>query len=97
MPLIVDIVSPEEVLLQDEADMVITRSADGEIAFLPGHIPFIGVLKPNTVRVHLSNGKKIDLDVQAGFLEVANDRITVLSDSLEVSDYQAEVHEVAEA
>lgn len=81
MSLKVDIVSPEEVLLEAEATMLVARSTDGEIAFLPGHIPFIGVLNPHTVRIHLTDGNLVNLDVESGFVEVSNDRITVLSDS----------------
>lgn len=84
MSLKVDIVSPEKILLEVEAKMLITRSSDGEIAFLPGHVPFIGVLKPNTVQVHLEDGSKIDIEVESGFVEVSNDRITVLSDAAEI-------------
>ena len=40
----VELVSPERVLFQGEADMVVARTANGEIAFLPGHVPFLGAL-----------------------------------------------------
>ncbi len=84
-----DLVSPEEVLLSTEADMLIARSSDGEIAFLPGHIPFIGILKPDTVRVHQSDGQVIRIDVESGFLEISRDQITVLTDKARL-EQQAE-------
>jgi F-type H+-transporting ATPase subunit epsilon len=42
VPLTVDVVSPERVLYTGEADMVVCRTSEGEIAFLPGHVPFLG-------------------------------------------------------
>ena len=80
MSLKVDLVSPEEILLSAEAEMVVARCADGEIAFLKGHIPFVGVLQPDTVRVHQVDGSVVKIEVESGFLEVSHDQITVLSD-----------------
>ena len=45
MPLHVEVVSPESILYEGEADMVVCRPTDGEIAFLPGHAPFVGALE----------------------------------------------------
>ena len=44
MPLDVELVSPERIAYTGEAKMVICRTTRGDIAFLPGHVPFIGVL-----------------------------------------------------
>ena len=41
----VELVSPERILWSGEAEMVITRTlGGGDIAFLPGHAPFVGAL-----------------------------------------------------
>ena len=54
----VEVVSPERVLFSGEAKQVITRTLDGgEIAFLPGHISFLGALTENHTRIYLSDGK----------------------------------------
>ena len=53
----VEVVSPERVLFSGEATMVITRTlGGGEIAFLPGHAPFLGALTENHTRVFLVDG-----------------------------------------
>ena len=54
MPLVVELVSPERVAYAGEAKMVICRTVEGDIAFLPGHEPFIGVLATHSVRVLLA-------------------------------------------
>ena len=40
----VAVVSPEQVLFEGEAAQVITRTTEGDVAFLPGHTPFLGAL-----------------------------------------------------
>ena len=53
MPMQVDLVSPERILYEGEADMVLARTVGGgDIAFLPGHSPFVGALDiaPVTIR-----------------------------------------------
>ncbi|MEY3365580.1 MAG: putative synthase subunit epsilon, partial [Actinomycetota bacterium] len=60
----VEVVSPERVLFSGDAKQVITRTLDGgEIAFLPGHISFLGALVENHTRIYLSDGKVQDLAV----------------------------------
>ena len=83
----VEVVSPERVLFSGEAKQVITRTLDGgEIAFLPGHISFLGALTENHTRIYLSDGNVQDLAVHGGFVEVAPDHVTILSDSAELAE-----------
>jgi len=79
------LVSPERMLYSGEAEMVVCRTSQGEIAFLPGHVPFVGALGEGAVRVVHTEGKTVAA-VHGGFVEVANDRVTVLSDLAELSD-----------
>lgn len=82
----VEVVSPERVLYSGEARQVITRTVDGgEIAFLPGHASFLGALVENHTRIYLADGTVQDLAVHGGFVEVAPDHVTILSDSAELS------------
>ncbi|MFM9112202.1 MAG: ATP synthase F1 subunit epsilon [Actinomycetota bacterium] len=83
----VEVVSPERVLFSGDAKQVITRTLDGgEIAFLPGHISFLGALVENHTRIYLSDGKVQDLAVHGGFVEVAPDHVTILSDAAELAE-----------
>ncbi len=79
------LVSPEEVLFEGDAEMVVCRTADGDIAFLPGHVPFLGALGIASVRVITPEGE-VAAAVHGGFVEVSNDRVIVLSDVAEVPD-----------
>ena len=81
----VEVVSPEQVLFSGEATMVITRTLNtGEIAFLPGHAPFLGALSENHTRVHLADGTVLDIAVHGGFVEVSDNKVSVLSDTAEL-------------
>jgi F-type H+-transporting ATPase subunit epsilon len=84
--ILVEVVSPERVLYSGEATMVITRTiAGGEIAFQSGHMPFLGALTENHTRIFLTDGTVADLAVHGGFVEVSENRISILSDAAELS------------
>jgi F-type H+-transporting ATPase subunit epsilon len=82
----VEVVSPEAVLYSGEAEMVITRTlGGGEIAFQPGHAPFLGALIENHTRVFLPGGPVEDIAVHGGFVEVSGNKVAILSDAAEIA------------
>ena len=84
-PLTVEVVSPEELLYSGEATMVITRTlGGGEIAFQAGHSPFLGALDDNHTRVYLVDGTIEDIAVHGGFVEVSDNKVSILSDTAEL-------------
>lgn len=85
MPLQVELVSPEEVVLTTTASMVLVRTTDGDIAFQPGHVPFVGVLLPERVRIYGPDGDTRLIAVHSGFVEVAGDKVAILSDVAELA------------
>ena len=86
MTLHVEVVSPERILWTGEAQLVLARTiGGGDIAFLTGHAPFVGALDIHTVVVRAEDGTDEVIAVHGGFIEVSNDRVTVLSDVAEVS------------
>lgn len=86
MTLRVELVAPEKILYSGEADMVIARTTDGEIAFMTGHAPFIGSLGIGAVTIRASDGDDVQAAVHEGFVEVTDDRVTLLSDVAELVD-----------
>ncbi len=83
----VDVVSPERVLFSGEANMVITRTLEGgEIAFQAGHSPFLAALVENHTRIYLENGTIQDVAVHRGFVEVSDNRVSILSDVAELAE-----------
>ena len=86
MALQVELVAPDRILYSDEAEMVICRTPAGEIAFLTGHVPFLGALGVGIVRIHKSGGDVEKIAVHEGFVEVKEDRVIILSDVAERAD-----------
>ncbi len=82
----VEVVSPERVLFSGEAKQVITRTLDGEIAFLPGHAPFLGALSECHTRITLADDSVLDVAVHGGFVQVSGNTVSLLSDIAELGD-----------
>lgn len=86
MALNVALVSPERILYTGEAEMVICRTSDGEIAFLNDHAPFVGALGIGAVRIKLPDGSEMAAAVHGGFVEVRDNRVSILSDVAELPE-----------
>src|SRR4051794_23214845 len=87
MPMQVELVSPERILFSGEAEMVSCRTAGGDIAFLPGHAPFLGALEIHPVTITLTGGGEEVAAVHGGVVEVSNNRVIILSDEAELRDH----------
>ena len=84
--LAVELVSPEEVTYSGTAEMVIVRTVEeGDIAFQAGHVPFLGVLAPWSVDVLRPGGERDTFAVHRGFVEVGDNKVTILSDVSEAA------------
>ena len=82
-PFRVEIVAVEQRVWSGEAEQVVVRTTEGELAVLTGHAPLLGQLKePSRVRVR-SGGEDLAWDVAGGFVSVAEDVVTVLAESAE--------------
>ena len=79
MPVDLEIVSPEKLLLSRPVDMVVIPAAEGEMGVLPEHSPMIVLLRGGTIRLY-ENGQVTErLFVSGGFAEVTPRRVTVLA------------------
>jgi F-type H+-transporting ATPase subunit epsilon len=82
----VELVSPERILFSGEAEMVIARTVGGgDIAFLPGHAPFVGALEIATATLRTAEGDQL-VAIHGGFVEVSGDTVTILSDVAELAE-----------
>jgi len=75
------VTTPRGYLVQAEVDELVAPGALGEFGVLPGHIPFMSVLKPGVLAYRLKEGVKY-LAVGDGILQVARvadgDKVEVL-------------------
>jgi len=75
----VTVVTPVGSLLSHDADEVVAPGSEGEVGVLPGHVPFLTVLKPGVLRVRSAKETQI-MAVGRGFLEVGIGGVKVLVD-----------------
>lgn len=78
-----EIVTGERVVYAgNDIDMVSAPGADGQLGILPRHAPLFSLLSAGELRV-IKGGQEDVLTVFGGFLEVANNRVLILSDTAE--------------
>jgi F-type H+-transporting ATPase subunit epsilon len=82
----VQLVSPEQILFDGEAEMVVCRPVEGAIAFLNGHVPYLGALADDEVRIILPGDGEAAAAVHGGFVQMTGDHLVVLSDLAELKE-----------
>ena len=78
-----DLVTPAATLYSGQAEMIVCKTVEGEIAFLADHEPYIGALDPCLVRVvgpEGSDGSEFRVAVHGGFVEVNDNHVIMLAD-----------------
>ena len=98
-----ELVSPEKLLVSEDAALVVVPGTDGNIGVLPRHIPLISTLRPGVIDVYKTRGNSAHrVFVAGGFVEVTGERCTVLADqatpvdSLDVAAVDQELADLAE-
>lgn len=84
-PLHVELVSADRVVWSGEATSVIARTTEGDVGILPGHQPMLAVLTEGAVEVQTVESESWVAAVDAGFLSVADDRVSILADEATMS------------
>ena len=77
------LVTPERRLLEVECDEVQLPGQEGYFGVLPGHTPFITLLKIGEASYRIGK-KESFIAAGAGFAEVSNDVVTALTDFAEL-------------
>jgi F-type H+-transporting ATPase subunit epsilon len=78
------VVTPERKVVDTDADQVELPGQLGYLGILPGHAPLISLLTTGVLTYKSAAGEK-SLALSAGFVEVANDAVSVLADLAEES------------
>ena len=89
----IEIVTAERTVLEDEAEMVVAPGVEGQLGLLPRHAPLITALAPGEIRLKKAGGEETSIAVTGGFLEIRDNKVTVLADAAE----RAEEIDVARA
>jgi F-type H+-transporting ATPase subunit epsilon len=77
-----EIVTPEKLVVRDQAEEMQIPGKNGYLGILPGHAPLITELGVGEISYH-SQGYTHRLSVAWGFAEVLPDKVTVLAETAE--------------
>lgn len=75
----VDIISAERIVYSDEVDVIIVPGVEGYLGILPHHAPMMTAIKPGDITIR-KDGTETILSVSGGFIEVMDNKVTVLAD-----------------
>ena len=97
-----DLVSPENLIFNDEVGMIIVPGKDDDFGVLPGHSKVMSSLRPGRVMVY-GEGKNLlkSFFVSGGFAEVNPEKCIVLAESvdevnaLDKSSIEKEIQELS--
>ena len=79
-----DLVSPENLIFNDEVGMIIVPGKDGDIGVLPGHSKLLSSLRPGRVMVYGEDKNLLkSFFVSGGFAEVNPEKCIVLAESVD--------------
>lgn len=77
---LLQVVSPERVLVEEQVAEVQVPALDGFIGVLPGHAALVSELMKDGVLSFQSGGQEKQITLTGGFVEVLPDRVRVLAD-----------------
>ncbi len=73
-----EIVTPEKIIYRGDIDQITVMTASGEITILPHHVNLFTKLEPGEALIKVG-GKDQYLAITGGFLEVSNNKISILA------------------
>jgi F-type H+-transporting ATPase subunit epsilon len=83
--MLLEIITAERIVYSDEVDVVVAPGVEGELGILPYHASLMTMLQPGELIIR-KGGQENYLAVTGGFLEVMNNKVTVLADAAERSE-----------
>ncbi|MGE0222099.1 MAG: ATP synthase F1 subunit epsilon [Acetobacteraceae bacterium] len=81
MPLLLEIVAPDQLLHSAQVDMAVIPASEGDMGVLEGHMPMIVGLRPGVVSLYQADRIVQEFLVDGGFAEVTGERCSVLANA----------------
>ena len=85
------VITPEEVVYDGEADMVVVRIADGDIGVLRDHAPVVSTVEPREVRITQDDERYV-YATSDGFFKISENLVQILVEEAVAPD-DIDVHE----
>ncbi|MCE5169255.1 F0F1 ATP synthase subunit epsilon [Paenibacillus profundus] len=82
---LLEIVTPERKVFEQQVDMISVKGVEGELGILANHIPLVTPLQIGPMKIK-EGGREHWIAVHGGFVEVRKDKVVVLAESAELPD-----------
>ena len=80
---LLNISSPDGSLFSGQVERISLRGAEGDLAVMAGHVPFITSVQPGDCQVYMEDGLIKSAKTEGGLLTVTHDAVTLLTAALE--------------
>jgi F-type H+-transporting ATPase subunit epsilon len=100
---LVEVLTPEGKVFEDEVQMVSTRTTTGSIGVLANHAPLMAILEPTELRLYKSDTDVVRFAQGEGYLQVVDNSALVLveeaiaPDDIDRSAFEMRIREAREA
>ncbi len=81
----VELVAADRLVWSGDATQVIARTTEGDVGVLPNHAPMLSLMVDGVVDVTTADDETWIAAVDAGFLSVAGNRISILAEHAEMA------------
>ena len=79
------IITGEKEVYSDDVDVIVAPGLEGDLGILPHHAALITSLRPGQIMIR-KDGEETLLAVSGGFIEIMNNKVTILADAAELSE-----------
>lgn len=83
--LTLEVVTPERILLKEESYSIIVPATEGLMGLWPNHAPIITGLNPGIIKYRQNDNMRV-LAIGGGFMEVSDNKVSILADSAELPE-----------
>lgn len=79
------IITPDKVFYDDDTDMIVISTSEGQMGILANHENFVGTFNPGPLKIRV-NGEIRMAAIASGFVKVSKDRTTIVTNAAEWAD-----------
>ena len=88
--LVVEVITPQQKILNSEASEILVSTLAGEIGILPGHANLLSIITSGRLQIKTNNQPDKNLFVKDGFVSVSLDKVMVVVKSCQKDSPQVE-------
>ena len=84
--ILLEIVTPDRLIVSEEAEEINAPGSLGDFGVLPGHTPFLTTLRAGEISYKPPKGERKYFSVSWGYAEVSPDKMIILADAAEKAE-----------